>query len=383
MKHFPFKILIICILLPPVLYILTVQTLETHLQKRYAREIEEIYIGDTAQLFQGSIRVEDAVNRNIDHYLQKKRLLQMGVRVKVTVTTRENTIIYPGVYAHDADVLPAPGDSDAVARENYRLLNEGLLVDVDLEIEPNRLLSNAILGGYILVFLAVLSFFYRAGARKAAFEEREKEVEIQRLVTLEKEYSRRLRDLDHERRQLSGEMALVKERLATEKEKVVQSEDEMLEEVVSLEEKLNLNIAQQEEQQQEIEALREKIEQYESGERKSRKHKDKAVDGAQKRFRTLYKNLTVNDRALKGFAGLTADLQLKAEEVIHQINEDPSLVTVKRKVFGKKNRETVLEVIFAYKGRLYFRNSKESGVEILSIGTKHTQAKDLSFLDNL
>ena len=189
--------------------------------------------------------------------------------------------------------------------------------------------------------------------------------------------------MDRERNTLSTEIAQVKSRLADEKEKKLQSEDEMLEEVVSLEEKLKENIAQQKEQQAEIETLEEKIEQYERDEKKSRKQKDKAADMVQKRFRTLYKNLMVNDRAAKGFANLTADLQLKAEEIIHQLNDDPSLVTIKRKVFGKKNRETVLEVIFAYKGRLYFRNSKEHGTEIMSIGTKHTQAKDLGFLDNL
>ncbi|HKL00773.1 MAG TPA: hypothetical protein VJ943_10980, partial [Desulfotignum sp.] len=59
------------------------------------------------------------------------------------------------------------------------------------------------------------------------------------------------------------------------------------------------------------------------------------------------------------------------------------LVPVKRKVFGKKNRETVFEVIFSYKGRLYYRLMPDTRVEVLSIGTKHTQAKDLSFLNNL
>ena len=189
--------------------------------------------------------------------------------------------------------------------------------------------------------------------------------------------------MDLERAALSSEIAQVKKRLADEKEKVVQSEDEMLEEVVSLEEKLEENITQQKEQQEEIRALEEKIEQYERGEKKSRKQKDKAADMLQKRFRTLYKNLVVNERAVKGFAGLTAELQLKAEEDVPQLNDDPSRVASQRKVFGKKNRETVLEVIFAYKGRLYFRTSKEHGTEILSIGTKHTQGKDLGFLDTL
>jgi hypothetical protein len=382
MKYFPFKILIICILLPPVLYILSMQTLESKLQKRYTKEMEDNYIGDTIELFLGSVAIGDAISRNIDQYLQDKALLSLGVKVKVTVITKENTILYPAAYEDDPADTP-PLSSDTIAQENFRLLNEGLLISLDLTLEHNRVLSNGMLGAYILLSLLVLFGFYRASGRKMVSEEQAREAEIKRLATLEKEYTGRLTTLDRERDSLSSEIAQVKSRLADEKEKVLQSEDEMLEEVVSLEEKLNNNIVQQKEQQEEIEALEEKIEQFEHGEKKSSKQKDKAADMAQKRFKTLYKNLMVNDRAVKGFANLTADLQLKAEEIIHQLNDDPSLVTIKRKVFGKKNRETVLEVIFAYKGRLYFRNSKEHGTEIVSIGTKHTQSKDLGFLDNL
>ena len=48
-----------------------------------------------------------------------------------------------------------------------------------------------------------------------------------------------------------------------------------------------------------------------------------------------------------------------------------------------RNRETVFEVIFAYKGRLYFRNIDGNRVEVLVVGTKLTQNKDLTFLDKL
>ena len=74
---------------------------------------------------------------------------------------------------------------------------------------------------------------------------------------------------------------------------------------------------------------------------------------------------------------------MKAEEVIHQLNEDPGLVRIKRKVFGHKGHETVLEVLFGYKGRLYFRNDKDKGIEVLAIGTKNTQARELEFLARL
>ena len=76
-------------------------------------------------------------------------------------------------------------------------------------------------------------------------------------------------------------------------------------------------------------------------------------------------------------------MRIKAEEVIHQLNDNPGKVSIKRKVFGKKNRETVFEVIFAYRGRLYFRKTEGSRVEVLVIGTKLTQNKDLNFLDKL
>jgi hypothetical protein len=380
MKYFPFKILILCILLPPVLYIVTLQAVERYLHDTYARELEEIYIGDTKPLFEGYLKVEDAVNRNIDRFLQEKPLLHLGVKAKVTVTTKENRIVYPAAYPED-NVKNSHTPSIPIAEENYRLLNEGLIVSLDLSVAHNHLFSNAILGFYIVLSLLVLSVFYRAGVRRSEAETREKEQEIERLLKLQSDYNRQMVHLGREREQLATEITKAKQRLEDEKEKALRSEDELFDEMVSLEEKLSANVARQEDQLKEIEALKEKIEHYER--RTGGKHKAKASETAQKRFKTLYKNVRVNDRAADGFAGLTPEMQLKAEEVIHQLNEDASLVTIKRKVFGKKNRETVLEVIFAYKGRLYFRNSKESGVEILSIGTKHTQAKDLSFLDNL
>jgi len=80
---------------------------------------------------------------------------------------------------------------------------------------------------------------------------------------------------------------------------------------------------------------------------------------------------------------LSEELKMKAEEVIHQLNEDPGLVRIKRKVFGGKGHQTVLEVLFGYKGRLYFRNTKDKRIEVLTIGTKNTQARELEFLAKL
>jgi hypothetical protein len=92
LKFLSLKILILCILLPPVFYIFSVQSIERHLKSRYANEIEDIYLGDTGPLFEGGIRLKDAINVNINRYLQSKALIPLGVKVTITVTSKPNTI---------------------------------------------------------------------------------------------------------------------------------------------------------------------------------------------------------------------------------------------------------------------------------------------------
>src|SRR6056297_3366220 len=94
-KYFPFKILILCILLPPVLYILTIQVLETHLETSVKNALEEIYIGDSAPLLDGTLEIEQAVARNINAFLQQKNLQTWGIQTRVSVTTRQGTLLYP------------------------------------------------------------------------------------------------------------------------------------------------------------------------------------------------------------------------------------------------------------------------------------------------
>ena len=149
MKFLSLRILILCILLPPVLYIFSVQSIERHLKSRYANEIEDIYLKDTRPLFEGSVRLKDAINKNINRYLQSKALIALGVKVAITVTSKQNTILYPAVVdAKEASLLP--NDAMQIASDNYKLMNEGLKVNVDLVLEHNTLLTNAILGIYNL-----------------------------------------------------------------------------------------------------------------------------------------------------------------------------------------------------------------------------------------
>ncbi len=382
MKFLSFKIFILCILFPPILYILSIQSIESHLKRRYAKELEDIYTGDTRPLFDGSVRLKDAVNKNIDSYLQSKAILSWGVKAEITVTTKQNTILFPAVF-NDEEDSALPFTPKQIAADNFSLMNEGLVVKVNLLLEHNTLLSNAILAFYICLSLLILYLYYRTGRKKAKQEDTEKETEIARLLELEKNHTSNLQSLLKVKQKLISEIITIKRKLVDEKIRASRYEDEMIEEIVALEEKFANNIALQKEKQEEIDALKEKTKFFERERRKESKQKTKVYNTVRKRFKTLYKNISVEKRALSGFIDLTDDMKIKGEEIIHKLNEDPNVVSVKRKVFGKKGRTTVQEVIFAYKGRLYFRKKKDSQMEILTIGTKNTQAKDLEFLDNI
>jgi len=382
LKFFSLRILILCILLPPVLYILSVQTIERHLKHRYANEIEDFYLEDTRPLFEGSIRLKDAINRNINRYLQSKALIALGVKVAITVTSKQNTILYPAV----ADAKEAsffPNDAMQIASDNYKLMNDGLTVNVDLLLEHNTLLTNAILGFYIFASILVLSFYYWTGVKKARQEEMEKNSELFRLKEVEINHSDDLKALMKDKKNLISEIKKIKKQLKKEKIKARKNEDEMIKEIVGLEEKIDNKINFLNEKQEEIDILKEKIKLFEKELRKDSKQKSKVYNSVRKRLKTLYKNILVDKKAIIGFLDLTEDMKIKSEEIIHKLNENPKIVPIKRKVFSKKGRATVQEVIFAYNGRLYFRPTKNGRIEILTIGTKNTQTKDLEYLDKV
>jgi hypothetical protein len=381
MRFFSIKILVLCILLPPALYLLTVLVLEGRVEGRIARQIEEVYTGDPQALLDGSVRLEDALEANIRRYLDASFFARHGFAVRVSVTTGSGRLLYPSAIDPAAGGSPPP-DPRRVAVENFALLNEGLSLHVEARLEHNRLISNAILGFFVLAALALLLVHYRAAGRKLSREESERKGEIEHLARLERENAAKLADLHAERERLRAEFDRVKAVMEDERSRAVRNEDDLIGEIESLEAKLNENLGRQSSQEEEIRALREKIELLEKEQRREDRGRAKTAAALQKRFATLYKNLSVSERAAEGLAELNEEMRLKAEEVIHQLNADPDLVVIKRKVFGKKNRETVLEVVFAYKGRLYFRR-REGRLEVVAVGTKNTQERELEFLASL
>lgn len=381
MKYLSFKIIACCIVLPPVCYILTLQVLENRLHDRYARQVQAVLLGDAGALLSGKDRLKAVVPRNVDGFLDKNALTRLGLRVGVDVHTRRGTLLYPPPFENSAGLGTAAPLAHDIAEENYRLLTEGLEVVVDVVVDHNTPLSNLILGFYVGCGLLALFFYYRRGTQKDFRDRADKASELLQLSEMSRLHQESLEKLKVEREHLAGELDRLKTESSQQAARALEAEDQMIAEVVALEEKIQRNLDRQKAQAEEAEALREKIAAYEKDKDAAGRSRRKQLEVVQKRFNTLYKNLSLHDRALKGFGELSEDMKLKCEEVIHQLNDNPQLVPVKRKVFGKKGIETILEVAFSYNGRLYYRSGKEQKTEVLAIGTKNSQEKDLGFLN--
>jgi hypothetical protein len=245
MKHFSFKIIILCLVAPPVLYLLAMHFFEAYLDQKYRDEIEGIYIGDTAPLFDGSITLKKAVNRNIDAYIAKDFLLSAGVDITVTVISKQGLLLYPDTL-NEGDteiILKRPIE---VASENYAFLNEGLYLRVDANLNQNTLPANILL----IFLIASAAFFlyghYRAGVRRAFMDSAEAARELERLHGKEQTYAHQLDSITREREALNARLDETRAKLEVERVKSERNEEDLIEEIVALEKNLDNNLSEQE-----------------------------------------------------------------------------------------------------------------------------------------
>ena len=377
MKNFPYRLLFICIFAPAVCYIFTLQALEIYLQKQATVEINKIIIKNQDALYQGRYSVKEEINRNLGEYLLNHKLkYKLGISTEIMVKTKDDRILYPatlmeGIYDSSGDVM----NYMDVAAENYRILNN-LITTIKITIKHNSWLSNSILLFYYLLSLFVIQFFIRKNIREAEIHDRERRDYINDLTEKLKTTESGLSEI-----RLKEDSYLKKiEELKKDRESLSTDIDGLLEEMESLEKGLTSQRDLREKReteltdlQNEINDLKEKIQ--------NPKKKTKMTDATRKRFRVLYKNLDFSEKALEGFLALSDEFQLKSEEVIHRLNEDRTLVSVKRKVFGKGGKMNVLEADFAYSGRIYYQPDSQSKTRIMGIGTKNTQDQDIAYLE--
>ena len=388
MKSFPFKILFICIFLPPILYILTLQILEGYLQKSETTKLNHIIIRNYEALYDGRYTIKEEINRNLGEYLGRSLKYGIGIRTNVLVKTTDDRILYPAHFKDDLKDSSEEGNFSElpleslnyteVAAENYRVLNEGLILSVDLQIKHNSWLSNSILVFYVFISVLIFQGIIKRRIRETERVEKEQKDLIRSLSGQLTHAESRLMEVGTKEGSYLDKIAELN------KDKKDQSKDinGLLEEMEGLESGLKDQRNLKEETEFEVLQLKEELDRVREKLRRP-KQKKKKTEAASKRFRVLYKNLIFTDRAVDGFLSLPDEFQLKAEEVIHKLNEDESQVTVKRKVFGKGGKMNILEVIFSYSGRIYFQRDSQPKTRVVAIGTKNTQEKDLAFIESV
>ena len=382
MKNFPYKTLFLCIFLPPICYILTINGLEQYLQKRETAKVRALLIQNLEALYQGRYTVKDEVNRNIAAYLGRGLKYKVGVRTNILVKTKDDRILFPSESAPEppGDVDFARQQTDSlryheVAAENYRILSEGLALSVGVQVRHNSWLSNGILVFYVLLAVLVTQRVVRKGLRESERKGEEREQLIERLSTQLAQAESRLSEEETK----EGEYLERIDALKKERGDLAKDVDGLLEEIEKQEAGLSEQTRLKEEMAGQVLQLRTELEKLAVKTKKKRK----TTDAVTKRFAVLYKNLAFTERAVEGFLDLTDEFQLKAEEVIHKLNEDESAVSVKRKVFGKGGKMNVLEVVFSYSGRIYYQKDSQAKKTIVAVGTKNTQEKDLAYIESI
>jgi len=382
MRYLPIKALVALVVLPLIVYVVAIQGLEQYLTYHYRNAIRKAIPGDTQALLAGHVRLSDQIQTAVNAVLADAAFRHHGVRISVTVRTRGGRRLYPPVYSEN--ILGTP-DNDAmdIASENFALLNEGLDVALTVTIEHNTLVANSILVAALLAALAGLAIVYRRGIRVYAREEARRQEERAQIQARETSQRAALASLEGERTQLASEIETIQTELSAAQERATRNEADLFDEVEALERKLQHNLTQQEQQRSRIHELEDQLAQSAREREALSAQHSKDVGGLRKRMETLYKNTSFSNRALEGLTELTEAMQIKAEEMIHQLDAQADQVPIKRKLFRGKGKETVFEIVFAYKGRLYFRRTKSRKVDILAIGTKNSQEKDLVYLNRL
>jgi hypothetical protein len=386
------------------MYIFSIQTLEEYLQNRRTKHLQNVVIQDYEALYDGRYSIKEEISTNIERYLGKDTLRSLGVITKILVSTKKGEILYP-YYHEDGDIdFDKQFDSDIgesfnyikIAEKNYQVLNGGLTLSVDVKLKHNTWLTNTILILYLFSSILVLYWYYKKRVKdwvvtreneqkrldSLSRELAENERSLEELSKKEKDHISKIQKLDSDKEELKSDIMQLEGEIEIQKKKSLEI-DEILEEMERLEEQASKGMTLKEEKEREITQLREDINRWKTIEKQSAKKRKKDVQSVEKRFNVIYKNLVFHKKAIEGYLLLTQDLQLKAEEIIHRLNEDDSSVSIKRKLFTKKGKLNIFEVIFSYSGRLYFKKRDSKKMEIVAIGTKNTQEQDITFIENM
>ena len=389
-----FRLIYLAVFVFIILYITTVRVAEFMLDDHFQAVADQsITITNLERPI--ALQIKQNMEKNVS---ESNWVVYGGVKVNSLILGSDGiTWIYvQGQIEPQPDGLP-PTD---VLRQAVELLPA--TASVSVTVPHNSLLANAILIAYASILLWGLYLNNRSNQRRYIREldsaRSTRDEAASRAVSIEQELQEARKKLTHvepSEKAMAQEISVLQHERKTLQRKLTglaAREEELrsqAEEAVSLTQEVQALEDLLEEAGNDIESKDEEITEL-SKHLKSASRiaasstKSKVGESLERRLRTLYKNLEIDDHAIDTMVALRDEImKLKAEEGLKRLSEESENVGVRRKVGGLPGYLNVFELGFAGKGRIYYARGKQRHFRILAIGAKNSQDADLDYLRRL
>jgi hypothetical protein len=392
-----FRLVYIAIFVFALLYIASVQSAQALLQSHFRRSLEQ-----AVRVSPADGPVAQQIQRRVDAVVRDSPWVRIGrVRVNAFVLGADERV---PLYVLGRSVPPPPvsGRVDPFV-EAQRLLPATATVDV--WVPHDSVVATSILVLYGAVLIGVLFSYNRrvarreaglvqsavadrdATAQRAASIETELEQVRKRLADVEpaeQAHAEEIRDLARERETLQAKLAELGNReaeLRARASRFVELEEERR----ALEDLLGEAVEDLGQKESVIQGLQDRLKRAARSEPTTPPGgRQRGWEQLERRLRTLYRNLEIDDRAIDDLIALRDEtMKLKAEEAIKRLADGSEDVAVRRKVGGLPPHLSVFELGFAGKGRIYYTRGRQRTFRLLSVGAKNTQNADLEYLSRL
>lgn len=384
-----FRLTYIAILCFVLLYVYSVKLLEQRLAASFGSRVEQALQVDPAG---GSI--VDQIRQQVDAAVRDSAWTRFGgVEVSPIVIAADGvTPLYLGGHR----IAPPLANDPQVDRE--RLLPAS--AEVAVSVPHNSLAANGVLVLYAALLIQTLFLYDRrrtkaelarlqeaAGAREesaaraARIEDELTALSLQLDERVEAEVSGEIEALRSERGRLQEQLAALGKREDELRAQAGQLQETLHSERQSLEELLDDALADLARKDEELRGLSDRLQR---GAKTDAAPRARDLDLLGNRLRTLYRNLEIDDHALRDLVALGDEaMKLRAEESIKRLDTDVETAAVRRKVGGLPAHLTIFELGFAGKGRIYYTTGRQRRFRILAVGAKNTQKTDLEYLSRL
>ncbi len=392
-----FRLVYVAIFAFALLYIASVQIAQALLQSHFREAVAQ-----AVRVSPADGPIGQQIQRGVGSIVRESPWVRIGrVRVNAFVLgADQRTSLY--VLGHPIPPPPSTGRDDSYA-EALALLPANATVDVS--VPHDSVLATGILVAYGAVLIAVLFSYNRRVARHEASLVQSavaaRDATAQRAASIETELEqvkKRLSDVEpaehaqaEEIQSLAREREVLQAKLAelSNREAELRGSTsrfvELEEERHALEELLDEAVEDLGQKESVIQGLQDRLKrEAKNSPQPTSSGKERGWDHLERRLRTLYKPLEIDDRAISDLLALRDEsMKLKAEEALKRLADGSDAAAVRRKVGGLPPHLSIFELGFAGKGRIYYTRGRQRTFRVLAVGAKNTQNNDLEYLSRL